>query len=573
MCYRRCACRGRAAVLALLIAGCNCCAAWASDSGRAWYVDCGNGSDTADGLSPKTAWKSLQAVSTRTFQPGDSISFRRGSVCSGLLSPKGSGAGSAPIRLGAWGVGPLPRIQALRDQKAALTLFNQEYWTIEHLDFSGGRPYGIFVSGDKGVLHGIHIRDVVVHNVTGEPRDKESGLLVIAAGAEQQHFDDVLIDGVTAYGTTQWTGMMVAGVTHGFPHESSRNTNVVIRNSIVHDVAGDGIVLFQVNNGLIENSVAWRTGMQETESIGTPNAIWTWMCRNCTVRHNEAFLTDSPGVDGGAFDIDYGNADNTVEENYAHDTQGYCVAVFGAGWATTNSVVRNNVCVANGLSPRLARRQGAVFLSTWDHGKIQGLDITGNRIFWNPPLAAAAIVNVADFVGTASFRNNTLRSTSPVMIRSNSSLVFDANSSEYCGRDGPGCAEPTAEKPPPDRKVHLLAFVSAAPEDSASRGQVTMLQSLHHQYPDLPIRIVVAGDEAKENLRSDWNTGGMQLSFDAGEARRALGVSRMPAVVVADASQDVLLRQDGLMPAGTLGLFLRKLLGVPKYAQMSPEQR
>jgi hypothetical protein len=59
----------------------------------------------------------------------------------------------------------------------------------------------------------------------------------------------------------------------------------------------DGIVLFQVNKGVIENRVAWHTGMQETETIGTPSAIWTWMCADCAMRHNEAFLTDSPGVD------------------------------------------------------------------------------------------------------------------------------------------------------------------------------------------------------------------------------------------------------------------------------------
>ena len=52
---------------------------------------------------------------------------------------------------------------------------------------------------------------------------------------------------------------------------------------------------------------------------------------------NEAFLTDSPGVDGGAYDIDYGNTKNSVIDNYGHDTQGYCVAVFGAGFVTKES--------------------------------------------------------------------------------------------------------------------------------------------------------------------------------------------------------------------------------------------
>ncbi len=401
-----------------------------AEAGQTWYVDCSKGNDAADGLTPATAWKSVDAVSTRTFHAGDSIEFRRGTVCMGMLAPKGSGSAAAPISLDAWGTGPLPQIHAQSGQKAAFKLFDQEYWNIQHLEFSGGQPYGVFISGTKGVLHGIHIRDIVVHDVTGQPKNKETGLVVIADGTEQQHFDDVLIDGVTAYRTSEWAGILVAGVGHGFPPESSRNTNVVIRNSIVHDVAGDGIVLFNANNSVIENSIAWLTGMQETQTIGTPDAIWTWMCRNCAVRHNEAFLIDSPGVDGGAFDIDYGNDDNIVEENYGHDTQGYCVSVFGAGWVTSNSIVRNNVCAANGLSPRLALRQGAVYLSTWNAGKIKGVQISGNRIFWRPPVATAAIVNDADFIGKGTFENNTIYSCSPLLFRSNASLVIQQNSSK-----------------------------------------------------------------------------------------------------------------------------------------------
>lgn len=390
----------------------------------AYYVDCAAGSDKADGLTPSAAWKSVRAISGRQFDPGDSIHFKRGSVCSGMLWPKGSGSAAAPIRIDSWGTGALPKIQAEAGQEAAFKLFDQEYWSISRLEFAGGEPYGVFISGSKGILHGVYLNDLVVHDVTGKPTNKESGLVVIAAGTEQQHFDDLVIDGVTAYHTSQWAGIMVAGVKHGFPPETSRNTNVVIRNSIVYDVAGDGIVLFQVNNGLIENSVAWLTGMQDTQSIGTPNAIWTWMCRNCSVRHNEAFLTDSPGVDGGAFDIDYGHDDNVVEENYGHDTQGYCFAVFGAGWVTTNSEVRNNICASNGLSPRLALLQGAVYLSTWNRGKIKGLDISGNQFFWNPRVATAAVVNVAEFIGSGTFERNTIHSCSPSTVRSNPSMVL-----------------------------------------------------------------------------------------------------------------------------------------------------
>ena len=529
-------------------------------AGRDWYVDCTDGHDGADGLSPGSAWRSAKAFSGHTFRPGDVIYFRRGSVCTGMLTPKGSGSATAPIRLDAYGTGPLPQIRAEPGEEAALKLFDQEYWTIEHLDFSGGQPHGIFVTGSRGVLHGIHIRDVVIHDVTGQPKNKETGLLVIAPGSERQHFDDVLIDGVTAFHTTQWAGIMVAGVPHGFPPESSRNTNVIIRNSIAYDVAGDGIVLFQVINGLIENSAAWLTGMQETETIGTPNAIWTWMCRNCTVRHDEAFLTDSPGVDGGAFDIDYGDDDNIVEGNYAHDTQGYCVAVFGAGWATRNSIVRNNVCVANGLSPRLARRQGAVFLDTWNNGTINGLEISGNQIYWNPSIEAAALVNTAAFEGNGKFENNTIHSCSPSIVRSNGALVFIGNSYLDC----------SPESPHDEQSLCLEAFVSADERGSKSRGQVTLLESVHRQFPQLQIEIFVRGRlSARSNLRYDWNTGDLSLVLDDAEIPAS---PTYPALALKTASGKLLWHHDGFTSPAELGLMLRSFLGHPQFAKLSSDQ-
>jgi len=120
---------------------------------------------------------------------------------------------------------------------------------------------------------------------------------------------------VTAYGTEQWAGILVGGGNFGEVAEENWNTHVLVRNSVVHDVYGDGIILFRVKDGVIDTSAAWNIGMQPTQSIGTPNAIWTWMCKDCVVKRCEAFLTDSPGVDGGAFDIDYGNTRNSVVES------------------------------------------------------------------------------------------------------------------------------------------------------------------------------------------------------------------------------------------------------------------
>ena len=161
------------------------------------------------------------------------------------------------------------------------------------------------------------------------------------------------------------------------------------------------------------------------------------MCRDCVVEQNEAFLSDSPGVDGGAFDIDYGNTNNSVIDNYGHDTQGYCIAVFAAGFVTSHSEVRRNSCLNNARSPRMAQFQGAIFLHTWNDGKLDGLVVEGNTVYWNPPGTVPAILNDAVFQGgNGIFRNNRIYSTSPWIIASNQSLHFEGNQYNLYSHDG-----------------------------------------------------------------------------------------------------------------------------------------
>jgi hypothetical protein len=502
-------------------------------AGSTYYVDCAAGDDSADGLSRATAWRSVRRISGQQFRAADQILLKRGTRCTGTLWPKGSGAAGAPIVLDAFGEGPLPVIRAQADAEAAFRLFNQEYWTVQHVEFAGGRPHGVYVSGTQGVLHGIHLRELVVHGVTGEPKDKEGGLVVIAPGAAAQRFDDVLVDGVTAYGTSQWAGILVGGVAFGVVPEQARSSNVVVRNSMVHDVAGDGIILFQVNGGSIEDSVAWYTGMQRTQSIGTPNGIWTWMCAQCAVRRSEAFLTDSPGADGGAFDIDYGDADNVVEDSYGHDTQGYCVAVFGAGQVTTNSVVRRNVCVGNGRSPRLAAAQGAVFLSTWDGGKLKGVQIVENRIFWHPPVAAPAVVNTAEFVGNVTMENNTIETSLP---------QFDLKL----------------------RGIHpgawrLLGYMPG------SGGQVAIVASAYRQFHAAGMEAVLTVPGGVANLRWDWNLGGITVQADARASGRQM-------LMLVNPQGRTVWQHDGPIAPGDLGLVLRRHLGDPDFAHLLSER-
>lgn len=431
------------------------------------YLDCMGGDDSHDSLTPESAWKTLAKSNDYILQPGDKLLLKRGTICTGMLWPKGSGINNRAITLGAYGTGELPQIIGTGNE-AGIKLHNQQYWHIENLNVTGGSPFGIAIQGTMPSLSHFRITNVVVHDVTGEPKSKDSGLIVIAPVQKANTlFNDIVIDGATAYNTTQWAGIIINGANFSINGESARGDGITVRNSIVHDVGGDGILLARVKHGLIERNVAWNTGMQFTETIGTPDAIWEWMCEDCLVQYNEGFASDSPGVDGGVFDIDFGNINNIVQYNFAHDSQGYCVSIFGAeGTAgiSRNSTIRRNLCLANGRSPRLAKRQGAIYLSTWSGGSLSGVHVDSNTIYWDPPINTAAIVNEAEIDQNTPrlFTNNLVLSRVSSLVHSNSNLDFSSNTYWTLGNAAPSWNI--------DKKTYasLSALQSATGQESGS---------------------------------------------------------------------------------------------------------
>jgi hypothetical protein len=520
--------------------------------GATYYVDCAAGADAASGTTATTAWRSVAKVSATTFQAGDVVLFRRGTRCTGMLWPKGSGTPASPIRLGAYDRGARPIIEGGREQ-AAIKLFNQQAWEIENLETTGGEPYGLYIGADAGRLKHFRIRNTVIRDVGGEVRKKASGLVVVLATGSAT-LEDVVIDGVVARHTTQWAGVIVQGATR-----TNRVRDVAVRNTIVHDVFGDGIVLFQVENGLVEKSAAWLTGLQPVHTIGTPNGIWTWRCRTCTVQLTEGFFIDSPGVDAGVYDIDWGNDDNIVQHNYGHDAQGYCVSVFGAQKeVTTNSIVRHNLCVNNGRSPKLARRQGDLYVHTWDEGALDGVLIHDNTFYWNPPIDVPAFqIEETTFTGTRPNRifNNAIHSTVPSPLPSNPQLQMDGNAFRY---------HPAGQRERGEERRTGRWTLRLHPDTNPgeARSQLVFVEAALAQYDESRLDGVVVRSQAKAWQHdadgfADW------------PLERARGVDEKPArdgVLLALMSPSGSIAQEwrSFVAPAELGLALRLLLGAPR---------
>jgi hypothetical protein len=76
-----------------------------------YYVDNTAGSDSNSGTSSAAPWKSLGKVNNTTFQAGDTIHFKRGSVWTGTLQVRHSGTSAAPITYQAYGTGAAPKLR------------------------------------------------------------------------------------------------------------------------------------------------------------------------------------------------------------------------------------------------------------------------------------------------------------------------------------------------------------------------------------------------------------------------------------------------------------------------------
>jgi hypothetical protein len=419
----------------------------------AYYVDCSaatNGSGTQ--ASP---WNNLSIVNARTFAPGDSLLFKRGTTCVGFFYFSSAGTSTSRITIGAYGTGALPIINGNFSQ-AAVELMNPSYVTMQDLEVINGRTWGILATTNvDGVSTGLTLQNLVVHHVTGGsyvPQSRKwTGLVVVAPGvvdlpqndsdgglqwnwARLTHFDTLLIDNVNAYDTTLWGGIFVWGMqlegdTNWKNHaqdRTRRSKNFTIRNSTVHDTYGDGFAVYLTDNVVMENNVVYRSGMEPPNpanpsggTIGTPVALWYWSADSVTAQFNEAYDNHSPGADGGAFDLDYFSSNGNYQYNYAHDNSAYCVGVFGAeGQPTVNSIFRYNICAANGTqvtyvdgSPKEGR--GEIYVCTWNRGSINGLQVYNNTLYVTSTVAVDWCSGGTAKFGTSpmTFRNNLIVTT------------------------------------------------------------------------------------------------------------------------------------------------------------------
>ncbi|MBN1675323.1 MAG: right-handed parallel beta-helix repeat-containing protein [Kiritimatiellae bacterium] len=99
--------RSMAGWLAAVLLACS----WAvAAQAETYYVDAGEGADSADGRSAQSAWRTVAKVNATPLSSGDTVLFRRGRVWREGLVIRASGAPGAPVTYAAYGDGAPPEL-------------------------------------------------------------------------------------------------------------------------------------------------------------------------------------------------------------------------------------------------------------------------------------------------------------------------------------------------------------------------------------------------------------------------------------------------------------------------------
>lgn len=354
----------------------------ASSTGRHYYIDSAMGDDGHDGSSATTAWRSLGKLNQATFGPGDRIFFKRGGAYAGVFAPKGSGRAGAPIVVDAYGNGDAPHLHADGSAASTVILQNVEYWTLRNLAVSNRgaqaapRRTGIhLLHEDAGIVHGIVLQGLHIHDVNGSPVKKDGGgsaiLVETKGGSRPTRHDGLAIEDNTIE-RCQRDGIL-------FLRAGSRGgglaTGVAVRGNRIRAVPGDCILVKGCHGALVERNTVSECGTLPRGEAAA--GIWPFDCDDTLIQYNEVSGHRAP-ADGQAYDADFQCRGTIIQYNYSHDNVGGMALVCNDGRDTQGignrgTIVRYNVSINDAL-----RKAGSASLRI--SGPVDGSQIYNNII-------------------------------------------------------------------------------------------------------------------------------------------------------------------------------------------------
>ena len=370
-----------------------------------YYVSSLNGNDNNDGLSPDTAFKTLTKVNTLQINAGDKILLQMGSVFENQflhLKECGDIAGE-PIEIAPYGEGDrAPFINTngngiwyqdygvkldfaghvyRGNVSSSVLLYDVENIVVRDIEIANKEEFTTLeaytdpdkmdrtgvavVAQNRGTLHSVTLRNLYVHDVTGNVYNKHmnnGGIYVTAFKPKDEdstgvaRYDGVTVEGCYVRNVSRW-GIAV-GYTYRHRDFAKKyleadifkkygNENIIITGNYLKEVGGDAITPMYALTPLVEHNVSDSCATEMNDRYyAKPGkrmgkvaaAIWPWKCKDALLVYNEAVDTKL-NQDGMAYDADSG--DGTVYKyNYSRLNEGGCM-MFCLGEAVHNTFTNN----------------------------------------------------------------------------------------------------------------------------------------------------------------------------------------------------------------------------------------
>jgi hypothetical protein len=382
------------------------------------------GDDNNSGTSPTSAWRSLSKANSMTFAPGDQILLEGGSTFTGQLYFDANDQGSAtnPITIGSYGGEPAT-INA--GTNTGLFIYNSAGYHLSDLNLVGS---GVATNTGNGIsfyndLGGnVKLDGITINNV--EVSGFRNYGVVIGAWNNQSGYNNIRVTNVATHDNGK-------GGLSTYAQAPNANENVYIAhvkayNNLglpgVSNPTGNGIVLGNVNNGVIERSIAYNNGAQNN-SINGPVGIWTYDSNGIVIQYNESYNNRTGGkADGDGFDLDQNVSNSIMQYNYSHgnDGAGYLLCNAVDNYNHTGNIVRYNISQNDG------RKNGYGGIDVY--GRIRNAEIYNNTVFLSKALtgspSAIRVWNTGSEnldVSSLHIRNNILQTTNGLRLTNVSS--------------------------------------------------------------------------------------------------------------------------------------------------------
>ena len=350
-----------------------------------YYISNSSGNDSNDG-SLQNPWKTINKLSSHSFQLGDQILFKRGDTFTGSVTFTIQGTPTLPIIIDVYGTGNKPHFTGSSSEQAVFKMVDCKGIELRNLHFSANYPsdsittrYGIYMSpnlgaGDLEYLRFLHLD---FSNIKGGPGSDNLSCGIYGLIPEEN----------TNYQNTRWNDLLVDNCTFSnvdgigtFIKDQCYNlADVVVRGESTYYPTENFV--FQHNYGTncyrnllringCKGAIAQYNTM-DTTVVGS--GMWPFASEDTLIQYNLFMRTRNPTADSFVCHFDYNCRGTLMQYNIGYDIDGGLVELISAseyaGSFQTDAVARYNLGIDVGFR-NTENAAGILITGNVDGGKV-----------------------------------------------------------------------------------------------------------------------------------------------------------------------------------------------------------